>query len=127
MRASKFDQTAFFKNLNTYNKTVSVQEKLKLPETLIMSLSIALGLWVVIVGVIVLYRSCYLSQKKMYVALTSLIIVGTVSGVCAVCCWRMFAVSVGKLPKPTVDVFSQCNYANYSSIQLCGDFVFNLT
>ena len=122
-----FNQTVFFTNIKSYNRTVTEQRKLQLPETIIMSLTIGLGFLVVVVAVAVLLRSCSLKQKRIYVTLSSLILIGTICGVCTVCCWRMFAASVGNLPTVNLDVFTQCLPSNYSSSLLCEDFVKNLT
>ena len=109
-----FNQTVFFTNIKSYNRTVTEQQKLQLPETIIMSLTIGLGFLVVVLAVAVLLRSCSLKQKRIYVTLSSLILIGTICGVCTVCCWRMFAASVSNLPTVTPDVIAQCLPSNYS-------------
>jgi hypothetical protein len=55
-----FNEKVFFANVKAYNKTVTIQRELQLPETIIMSLSIGLGFLVVVVAVAVLLRSCSL-------------------------------------------------------------------
>ena len=92
-----------------------------------MGLSIGLGSLVVLYGLFVLSRSFHLQKYALYVTLVTLIVLGTVSGVCAVSTWRMFAAGARNLPLVSQDVFTQCTPQNYSTISLCQDFLKNIT
>lgn len=70
-----------------------------------MGITIGLGSLVMLYALFVLFRSCHLKQKVFYVTVSSLILLGTLLGICAVIFWRMFAESVTDLPIVNEAVF----------------------
>lgn len=83
-----FNAENFFTNMvKIYNEFVLgniILNTLKMPEKTIMYSTFIIGFLVLIAALLVLYRSCYLKEKSMHLFLTSLIIIGILSGVSTV-------------------------------------------